>query len=649
MSNGSAINWGANVPLYSPEGDLHVIPQEQVPAALADPGTKRAIPMVDPQGAHHWVHEDEVKDAVANGGRISFPSQDIPPWLGFTPGNVGSNIWQGAKGMVTGAASLAKDLISNPNWFEGGQSTYQKFVGMPAEEQVAAAGRALEAGHPTEAAGHALASAVPMVGPWAASLGEQAGRGDIGGAAGQAAGVYGTGKTVQYGPRMLNRVIPSTARAGAGIGEIKAAIGQTEPNATAPVQLANHIADSLATNRPGVKLPPAVEGFIAKSQMASNPQAVAEAGAAPQALDFNSLHESLDALNKEMYVDRSVPASMMPQTELLAQSIADTLARHAEEMGVGRDWARQTREYARAQSYIRTGKKYGPAVGGAAGALAGSMLGIPGLPGEVQAFAPLAGEAVGLGLGTRYGGSIAGTLVKGVMERGNAGEPALPQTRRLAQPPAPPVVNAPPAPPSSGGRRVTSEAVPVEQRMGGERRGSEAARAKFDAMTPDERYHAAYTKQVTGLPNERAFAESAPAPAYGMSDVAGLKWLNEEHGTAAGDALLQAKANALHQAGLEAYHTGGDEFIIRGQSPMEINNGLVKANEILRNSGLEFKDAKTGKIEHYTGAEFRHGVGPDLATAERGMLARKAADKVNVRGKQGTLRRVPSPPETGTE
>jgi hypothetical protein len=108
------------------------------------------------------------------------------------PLNIAKNLASGIKGAVSGAGEMASDLASNPNWFStmpAGQrpSTMQRFVTDPARAQVAQA----EASPDTmQKAGHYLAAAVPLAGPWAASLGEQAGKGDVGGAAAQAAGGY---------------------------------------------------------------------------------------------------------------------------------------------------------------------------------------------------------------------------------------------------------------------------------------------------------------------------------------------------------------------------------------------------------------------------------------------------------------------------
>lgn len=183
----------------------------------------------------------------------------------------------------------------------------------------------------------------------------------------------------------------------------------------------------------------------------------------------------------------------------------------------------------------------------------------------------------------------------------------------------------------------------MEQRTGVERRDA-AARAQFAAMSPEEQYKAAYTHKITGLPNARAFADVGPAPAHGFSDVSGLKWLNDTYGNAAGDNLLEANARALQDAGVEAYHTGGDEFQMRHTNLADLNQRMAQASQNFQNAIIEVRDPATGKVEHYTGAQFRYGTGPDAATAEQGMMANKKATS-GLRGTQGSLRRVSPPPE----
>src|SRR5437879_12874622 len=93
-----------------------------------------------------------------------------------------------------------------------------------------------------------------------------------------------------------------------------------------------------------------------------------------------------------------------------------------------------------------------------------------------------------------------------------------------------------------------------------ERRVALKRRRRVAEMSPEELLRELLTSEVTGLPNRRAFDEAGVALAVAMSDVDGLKALNDKYGYDAGNALLKAKADALREAGLEAYHDKGDEL-----------------------------------------------------------------------------------------
>jgi GGDEF domain-containing protein len=90
----------------------------------------------------------------------------------------------------------------------------------------------------------------------------------------------------------------------------------------------------------------------------------------------------------------------------------------------------------------------------------------------------------------------------------------------------------------------------------GERRVALAERRRVPELSPEEMQRELLTSEVTGLPNRRAFGEAGAADAVAMSDVNGLKALNK-YGYAVGNAVLKAKADALREAGLEAYHDKG--------------------------------------------------------------------------------------------
>jgi GGDEF domain-containing protein len=179
---------------------------------------------------------------------------------------------------------------------------------------------------------------------------------------------------------------------------------------------------------------------------------------------------------------------------------------------------------------------------------------------------------------------------------------------------------------------------------GGERRVALIKRRRVAEMSPEEMGRELLTSEVTGLPNRRAFGEARAALAIAMSDVDGLKALNK-YGYNVGNAVLKAKADALREAGLEAYHDKGDEFLCRGNHIKELRARLERARAILRDRTIVVERAD-GSSLRVTGADFSYGVGKDIDEAEfalkshqaeregRGELARGELRRITIRTKQ---------------
>jgi GGDEF domain-containing protein len=179
----------------------------------------------------------------------------------------------------------------------------------------------------------------------------------------------------------------------------------------------------------------------------------------------------------------------------------------------------------------------------------------------------------------------------------------------------------------------------------GERRIALEERRRVAEMSPEEMRRELLTSEVTGLPNRRAFDEAGVASAVAMSDLDGLKALNDRYGYDVGNAFLRAKAAALQEAGLEAYHDKGDEFLFRGRNIKELQASLECARSILggRTVVVELTDGNTLR---FTGADFSYGVGKDLAEAEVGLKSHKADRKARgelERGKLCGIKKIENP------
>lgn len=150
----------------------------------------------------------------------------------------------------------------------------------------------------------------------------------------------------------------------------------------------------------------------------------------------------------------------------------------------------------------------------------------------------------------------------------------------------------------------------------GERRQNIAERKRIDELSPEEARQLLGTSDVTGLPNRRAYKDAPKKPVQVALDVDSLKFVNDKMGHEAGDALLSQVGKALKDAGLDAYHVSGDEFIVQGAKREEIEEGLKRARAI-----LEGKRIRKGERSVVPG--FSYGVGPTIEQADAALMDAK--------------------------
>ena len=155
-----------------------------------------------------------------------------------------------------------------------------------------------------------------------------------------------------------------------------------------------------------------------------------------------------------------------------------------------------------------------------------------------------------------------------------------------------------------------------------ERRTDHVTRKRVSEMTPDEMRRALLISDKTGLPNKRAFDEGRLSPWVAMSDLNGLKALNDEFGYSAGDILIRRFAQVLVGVGVDAYHDKGDEFVFKGESYQELNEKLSQAQSLLRNEPFAVC-GMDGRVTRVPGADFCFGIGPNLEEAERSLKHQK--------------------------
>lgn len=145
-------------------------------------------------------------------------------------------------------------------------------------------------------------------------------------------------------------------------------------------------------------------------------------------------------------------------------------------------------------------------------------------------------------------------------------------------------------------------------------------------MEKDELVKMVLTDELTDLPNRRAYNEATKKPIAVLSDIDGLKYFNDNISHGFGDVVLQAKAQASKELGLEIYRTGrtGDEFISQFNTVEEANAALSKLQEKLKGAIIEYT-TPDGKVQRFKGITFSYGIGKNLPTADVALNANKAA------------------------
>jgi GGDEF domain-containing protein len=137
-----------------------------------------------------------------------------------------------------------------------------------------------------------------------------------------------------------------------------------------------------------------------------------------------------------------------------------------------------------------------------------------------------------------------------------------------------------------------SEVKNLEERLAGnytgpERRQNRKLRERVAAMSDEELEKFVNQNPVSGMRNRRSYedteSEEGPARAYASVDVDSLKWVNDNMGGhEKGDELLRTVARAFRNSGLDAYHVGGDEIVVRGETEEAIEAGMQRVAATLR-------------------------------------------------------------------
>jgi hypothetical protein len=150
---------------------------------------------------------EKLRAFIVQQGHASLDAQPKPvAAAGFTPGNIVSNVGRGLKELGQGAVQLASDVggVILPQRFGGDPITDTQLMHHVVDPMQAEAAKARHGG--PGSTGHAIASGIPVIGPYAANLGEQAASGDVG-------GMVSRGATQVLAPKLIAKAAPLVTKA----------------------------------------------------------------------------------------------------------------------------------------------------------------------------------------------------------------------------------------------------------------------------------------------------------------------------------------------------------------------------------------------------------------------------------------------------
>jgi GGDEF domain-containing protein len=150
------------------------------------------------------------------------------------------------------------------------------------------------------------------------------------------------------------------------------------------------------------------------------------------------------------------------------------------------------------------------------------------------------------------------------------------------------------------------------------------SRQRVASMTEQEKTRALLVDELTCLGNRRAWEERDHRPFQAVLDVEGLKWVNDNVGWAAGDALLKAVAGALRAERIRAYRLGGDEFVFESDDVDTARAALDRLRQRLGTTEILARRAD-GSPRRLRGPRIHAGIGRSLDEAQAELNAAKRA------------------------
>jgi len=154
-----------------------------------------------------------------------------------------------------------------------------------------------------------------------------------------------------------------------------------------------------------------------------------------------------------------------------------------------------------------------------------------------------------------------------------------------------------------------------ETNLGPEKRTDVAFRRLVEEMTPAEMRYALKTDYMTGLGNRRAYTDSAKKAFQVCLDIDDLKWINDNLGHDAGDAVIKLIGRAFNKHP-DVYHISGDEFVVQADSEAEAQKIISNAYQYLEKNRMLFE---TCDDLFELQAQFSYGMGESYQEADQNL------------------------------
>jgi hypothetical protein len=248
------------------------------------------------------------------------PQDTIPKNYGFTAHHMAAQGIEGIKQLGSSLYGMGKDILFPEGETEADKLKFlaHKYITDPADrEQILAR----NAKTPWESLGHSIAQSLPLVGPWAASLGEQAGTGDVGGALAKGGTQVAA---VKAAPTLLKGTKVAAGMAREAIGEkIHTPEGDLTPGAELAGKVGGGAAGAAVGSAVGHEYIGAAAGYKMGPELLDKvfpePKNAAEARA--QAEAYQAKAEDLMRRGKEQEaLDKKATASQRLKDKLAAQA-----------------------------------------------------------------------------------------------------------------------------------------------------------------------------------------------------------------------------------------------------------------------------------------------------------------------------------------